>query len=142
MGFPFFCSQKKNAATGSRATGDFGEEASVRYLKKLHLRILARNVRCGGHEEIDIVAEDRTTRRYVEVKTRRQSPDLPSRFGTPAEAVTREKQRHLISAARAYQSSRPTKKAVYMDVIEVYLDPEQEEPALLAVRYLRDAFRA
>ena len=142
MRLPFFHPRRKNDATGARATGDYGEDAAARYLAKLGFRILARNVRCGGHEELDIVAEDRTTRHYVEVKTRRQSPDLPSRFGTPAEAVTREKQRHLISAARAYQNSRQTNKTVSMDIIEVYLDPEKEEPSLLALRYLRDAFRA
>lgn len=78
---------------------------------------------------------------YVEVKTRRQNPTVPHRYGAPAEAVGNEKQQHLRKAARRYEIAHPTRKALRFDVIEVYLSPDEEPPSVLAIRHLTDAFR-
>jgi putative endonuclease len=69
--------------------GRQGEQLAAEYLENEGFRILDRNYRCAGGE-IDIVAADRRMLVACEVKTR---SDL--RFGTPVEAVTREKLRRL-----------------------------------------------
>lgn len=138
--FGLFC-RKAPAKAPARRTGDYGEDRAAAYLRQHGLRIRARNVQFEGREEIDLVAEDRRTRHFVEVKTRRQLPDAESRFGTPMMAVTPEKRRHLLSAARRYTAAHPTRKATQFDVVEVYLDPAAEVPTVLAVRHLQDAFR-
>lgn len=130
------------AKSPARRTGDYGEQQAVAYLKQNGFRIRARNVQYEGREELDIVAEDRTTRRFVEVKTRRQVPDAENRYGTPMTAVTAEKRRHLLNAARRYTAAHPTRKVALFDIVEVYIDPAAEEPAVLAVRHHSDAFRA
>ena len=67
----------------------------VRYLRRRGYKILARGD-CVGGGELDLVALDRRTIVFVEVKTR-QSHDA----GSPAEAVDRTKQRRLTRLAVA-----------------------------------------
>lgn len=131
----------KQARSTKRRLGDLGEAAAAAYLKRSGYRIRARNVQYEGREELDIVAEDRSVRCYVEVKTRRQDPSVPARYGSPAEAVDGEKQLHLRKAARRYGAAHPTRKALRFDVIEVYLSPDAEPPTVLTVKHLTDAFR-
>ena len=74
----------------NRFFGDRGERAAARFLRREGLRILTR-----GYDtlwgEIDLIAREGDILVFVEVKTRRR--------GTPAEAVTPEKQRRLTLAA-------------------------------------------
>ena len=133
--------KKEQAKAPTRRTGDYGETQAVKFLKLHGFRIRARNVQFEGREELDIIAEDRTTCRFVEVKTRRQLPEADSRYGAPMQAVTPEKRRHLINAARRYTAAHPTRKTLQFDIIEVYLDPLEEAPKVLAVRHHPDAFR-
>ncbi len=65
--------------------GKQGEELAASYLAGVGLQILARNWRCK-EGEIDIVALDQRALVVCEVKTR-----SGVRFGTPLEAVTRQK---------------------------------------------------
>ncbi len=76
--------------------GRAGEEAAVAYLTGKGYRIIARNFR-RKTGEIDIIAQDSETYVFIEVKTRHNS-----RFGDPAEAVTRRKQRQISRAALGY----------------------------------------
>jgi len=73
--------------------GERGERAAARYLKRRGYKLIAR-----GHRlfpgEIDLVAIDRGTLVFVEVKTRRSAD-----AGHPAEAVTADKQRRLTRLA-------------------------------------------
>ena len=69
--------------------GREGEQAAVSYLEGCGFRILDRNWRCADGE-IDIVAVDKRTFVVCEVKTR-----SGTRFGTPLDAVGRDKQRRL-----------------------------------------------
>jgi len=60
--------------------------------------VLARNYRPdGGDSEIDIVARDGRIIVFVEVKSR-----TSAEFGSPDRAIDREKQKHILRAARAY----------------------------------------
>jgi putative endonuclease len=80
--------------------GRQGEQLAADYLLKAGFRILERNFRCSDGE-IDIVAADRRDLVACEVKTR---SDV--RFGTPAEAVTRQKLRRLRHLAAVWASSQ------------------------------------
>lgn len=67
------------------ALGQQGEQLAARLLTEAGLLILDRNWRCK-HGEIDIVALDGRTLVICEVKTR-----SGLRFGSPIEAITRQK---------------------------------------------------
>jgi putative endonuclease len=60
------------------------------------MRVLARNYRCRAGE-IDVIADDRGTVVFVEVKER-----TGESHGRAVEAVTPEKQRRILRAAHVY----------------------------------------
>jgi putative endonuclease len=69
--------------------GRQGEQLAVEHLQRAGLRILDRNWRCA-EGEVDIVAAERRTLVICEVKTR-----SGVRYGTPLEAITRQKRNRL-----------------------------------------------
>jgi putative endonuclease len=77
----------------TRALGRAGEDLAERHLIGAGFRILARNVHLR-HAELDLVALDRTTLVFVEVRLRRSA-----RFGSGEESVDRRKQRRIAAAA-------------------------------------------
>lgn len=86
--------------------GREGEAAAAAYLSAQGYQIRARNVRYR-QGEIDLVAEEGGYLVFIEVKTR-----TGSGYGTPAEAVTPQKQRQLFRLAQLYlavtgQGERP-----------------------------------
>lgn len=102
-----------------RAIGEIGEEAAVAELKRRGYRILGRNVR-ARFGELDVVARDRQTLCFVEIKARHSTA-----FGLPPEAVTRAKQRHLIRLAQWYlKYHRLTKVAARFDVVALLMGPD------------------
>lgn len=76
--------------------GDAGEDLACEHLRRHGLKILARNYRCRTGE-IDVVAEDRGTVVFVEVKERHGES-----HGSAVEAVTASKRLRVIRAARVY----------------------------------------
>ncbi len=99
MRIPFL----KRAAPAAPATpganragnrGREGEDAAAAHLAALGWRIVARNWRHASWE-LDIVARDGDTLVFVEVKTR-----AAGAMASAAEALTPEKRRRLIKAAR------------------------------------------
>ncbi|MGE0794650.1 MAG: YraN family protein [Acidimicrobiia bacterium] len=94
-----------------RATGASGEGVAAAWYVSCGYTIVARNWRCRDGE-LDLIVRDGPTFVFCEVKTRRTDA-----FGTPAEAVTREKRqriRHL--AARWIQESKVRPAAIRFDV--------------------------
>jgi putative endonuclease len=88
--------------------GRRGEEIAARHLRRCGYRILERNYRAAG-AEIDLVAADRETFVFVEVKTRSSAA-----FGTLAEAVDERKAARIHRAAGIYlrhihAAERPTR---------------------------------
>lgn len=79
-----------------RTLGERGELAAKRYLRSCGYTIIAHGSR-GPFGELDIIAVDRQTVVFVEVKTRR-SHDT----GHPADAVDLRKRRRLTRLALAY----------------------------------------
>ncbi len=83
-----------------RQTGAFYEEKACLYLEEKGLKILERNFRIR-QGEIDIVAMDRGTLVFAEVKYRKNGAK-----GLPQEAVDRKKQRQISKIALFYLSFR------------------------------------
>ena len=124
----------------NRVYGRIGEESAALYLEERGWHILEKN-RYVGHDEIDLIAENDTTLLFVEVKTRRQTPGLPDRYGKPASAVNDRKRACLIRAADGYLREHPTEKTVRFDVIEIYADPHGDTYRVLDIRQYENAVR-
>ena len=120
--------------------GKFGEDTATVYLKKNGYRIVDRNVHVS-HNEIDIIAKDKSYLVFVEVKTRSTDSTLYSDFGTPASAVTRSKQQRTVEAARKYlATTKYTKLQPRFDVIEIYVD--KNERKVININHIINAFGA
>ena len=121
--------------------GRFGEKHAAKFLKKKKLKIIAQNLHVS-HNEIDIIAKDKKERNlvFVEVKARSVDSDLYSSYGTPASAVTKQKQMRTIQAARGYLNANPrlNKYQPRFDVIEVYL--EKENKKIINTNHFENAF--
>ncbi len=120
-----------------RLRGQTGEDAAAQFLIQRGFSVVGRNYTVRGGE-IDIIAENETHLVFVEVKSRSGVYHM-NRFGRPAAAVTYEKQRHLITAARAYLTENPSDKAKRFDVAEVYMT-DADVPAVLSINYIESAF--
>jgi len=89
------------AQHASRARlGEDGEAIAARYLGRQGMHVIVKRYR-NRFGELDLVAIDRRTIVFVEVKTWRQSPDSGS-DQNPAEAVDSEKQQRLARAALSF----------------------------------------
>ena len=121
--------------------GYLGESAAAKFLKKNGYKILERNLHVS-HNELDIVAVNKKDKiiAFVEVKARSVDKDLYSPFGTPASAVTRQKQARTIDAARGYllKSNKAKGLQPRLDVIEVYLS--KDDLKVLKINHIENAF--
>jgi putative endonuclease len=97
----------------SHNLGKEGEDLATDHLKKSGYRILFRNWKWGRHE-IDIIAENNDTICFVEVKTRTEDYQMH-----PVTAVTKEKQRSIISAADGYLQRFSINKESRFDVVTI-----------------------
>jgi putative endonuclease len=83
--------------------GAFGEDVAAAWLVQVGWRVVARNVKTGARDEIDIVALDPGPPEMlvcVEVRSSRSSA-----FGAPEERVDARKVSNLYRAARAFGRS-------------------------------------
>lgn len=76
--------------------GKKGEKIARKFLRRQGYRIRAMNYRCP-YGEIDIIAQQRNTICFVEVRTLSSG-----KYGPPFETLTHRKKRHLCRAARHY----------------------------------------
>ena len=123
-----------------REIGSEGEDIAVEYLLSKNYSVIARNY-YASHAELDIIAldPDGETVVFCEVKSRAES--VAEKYGRPATAVGRTKQKFLVYAANDYIKKHPREcggRRVRIDVIEVYL-PRDGVPK---VRHLRNAVTA
>ncbi len=110
--------------------GKKGEELAVAQLKKLKFKILERNYKCRLGE-IDIIAREKDTLVFVEVKTRATAD-----FGGPAAAVTFHKQRQLSRVALTYLGEKKlTNIPARFDVVAVEIIPPAPR-----IEVIRNAF--
>lgn len=111
---------------GSRhlQTGHRGEVIAVKFLKKRGYKIIEKNYR-SKLGEIDIIAKDRNTLSFIEVKTRKSL-----RYGHPKDAITPHKKKKLSMVALGYlkETNQSHSKARF-DVVSVLLveDTQQVE---------------
>lgn len=106
--------------------GARAEDLCAGVLKAAGLRLIERNWRCRLGE-IDLIAEDRGTVVFAEVRMRSSAS-----FGGAAESVTAAKRSRVLAAARLYLTRRPG-AACRFDVFLVEGDPGR-------VQWIRDAF--
>jgi len=115
----------------ARALGRSGEDVAVAYLQKKKFRVVCRGFRFHKGE-IDIIARDRDTLVFIEVKTRRNQD-----FGRPEEAVTPLKQNQIRRLAEAYLAlNNLADVPCRFDVLSLVWD-EKDGPR---IRHIRDAF--
>jgi putative endonuclease len=94
--------------------GKTGENVAADFLKKQGYKILERNHR-NPMGEIDIIARDKRTLVFVEVKSRRSHG-----FGHPKYAVTYQKQRKISQTALYYlKTTRQHHVKARFDVVAV-----------------------
>jgi putative endonuclease len=81
-----------------RERGQLGEREAERFLSAQRYTIIARNYRCP-FGEVDLIAVDRQTIVFVEVRTH-----TGETFGDPLASVNARKQRQIAKAALQYLS--------------------------------------
>ena len=114
--------------------GAFGEAAAAEFLRKKRYELLGMNYRCRLGE-LDIIARQKETLIFVEVKLRREGG-----FASAAEAVTPAKQRRLEIAAENWLAENGLEDVpCRFDVIEVYL--EKNGSKITRINHLEEAFR-
>ncbi len=103
-----------------KVLGKKGERLVEEYLKKQGIKILKRNFQTP-FGEADIIALDKDEVAFIEVKTRTSTD-----YGTPAEAVVKEKQRRYKQIAKYYWIKTGEEPNARFDVAEVYADGKIE----------------
>jgi len=99
--------------------GKRSETDAVTHLKKLGYKILETNYR-NRLGEIDIIAKDRDTIAFVEVKARKSKT-----YGNPKWAITPKKQRKISMVALSYlKATRQINSKARFDVVTVTLNSE------------------
>lgn len=106
--------------------GKSGEELAVDLLKQNGYKIIAKNYRTKLGE-IDIVANEKDTVCFIEVKTRRSD-----RFGSPQEAVLSSKQRQISKAALNFlKDNNLLDRNARFDVVSVVLTGDKPKLDLI-----------
>lgn len=109
-----------------KVLGKKGEKLVEEFLKKQGCKILKRNYRTP-FGEADIIAQDGDEIAFIEVKTR--SSDA---FGSPAEAVTKQKRARYLQIAKFYWLSIGEEPNARFDVAQVFTNGE--------IDYIKNAF--
>lgn len=105
----------------NKKIGEFGEEIAATYLKSQGIKILERNFK-KRYSELDIVGTCGDTLVFVEVKTR-----LGNLFGTPEDAITPWKLKHITQSCQYYKLLHPRlPDSMRIDVVSVVLKSETE----------------
>ena len=116
--------------TEKRITGNKGEKAVCKYLKKQGCKIIKRNFSCKLGE-IDIIAENKEYILFVEVKTRSTGQMLP-----PREAVGYKKRSKILKTAQFFLKKYDKDKQPRFDIAEVFLDDKGK----MSINYFDNAF--
>jgi len=124
--------------TPLRIRGNLGERAAAKHLRRAGYKILARNYVVDGVGEIDIIAKRDGTTVIVEVKTRRQDTLKPGE--RPADAVTGEKRRRLLTAGAVYHGRHGRGTRLRFDIIEVCTDVIKGKERAAEIKHIIGAF--
>lgn len=125
--------------------GRIGENAAVDFLRKNGYTVIERNFRAGKNE-IDIIVSDKSYLIFVEVKARTCNANGELPYGSPASAVTYDKQKRTLSAAKEYMRLKGTKgKQPRIDVVEVFFSPSPKfanTKEVIKINHIVNAFGA
>ena len=111
-------------------TGKEGERIAADFLNKNGYRICETNFRCPIGE-IDIIAKEKDTLVFIEVKTRKSRE-----LGYPEQAVGIKKQRKMSQLALWYlQQKKLIGCAARFDVVAITMFPEGDE-----IKLIKNAF--
>ena len=102
----------------NKLKGNFGEDKAAKFLKEQKYKIIKRNYK-NKLGEIDIIAKQKDTIVFVEVKTR-----TDEKYGFAAEAVDTKKQQKIRNVAVLY-AQKYNITDMRFDVVEVYLNEEK-----------------
>ena len=109
--------------------GKKSEIIATNYLKKKGYKILKNNYK-NKIGEIDIIAKDKDTIVFVEVKAR-----MSSKFGDPLEAINIHKQRKIIQVAQIYLlKNKLTDVSSRFDAVAILGELDSE------IRHIENAF--
>jgi putative endonuclease len=115
----------------SKELGREGERLAGRFLGRKGYRIKEKNY-SSSLGEIDIVARDKGTMVFVEVKTRRNNE-----YGYPQDAVTRSKQQRMRKVALTYLKKSGWERDCRFDVVSILIDSEDK---VAGIELIKDAF--
>jgi len=116
--------------SAKKELGRRGEEIALRFLKKKGYRIIQTNYVCKLGE-MDIIAREKDTLVFVEVKAR-----TSTQFGPPQLAVNAFKQRQLSKVALHFlKEKRIEDVKARFDVVAILLGPQTE-----TIELIPDAF--
>jgi len=94
--------------------GQKGEELACNFLVNKGYRIIIRNFKTSIGE-IDIIASDKETLVFIEVKTRKSL-----QYGRPFESVTRAKKRKIANVAKLYLKKLGEVPACRFDIVSIF----------------------
>ena len=98
-----------------RQKGTVGEELAIKFLQEKGFSIVQKNFHYGKIGEIDIVAKDKDTLVFVEVKARSSF-----KYGTGLDAITPSKQRQMVTVTKGYiQINKIVNVPLRFDVISI-----------------------
>lgn len=101
------------------SVGKKGEQIAIDYLKNHGYKIVETNKHFSRQCEIDIIALDKDTLVFCEVKTRTTMV-----CGIPFEAITRAKYQNIKTGLFLYLQENPAYKKFRIDAVSVVLEPE------------------
>ena len=103
------------------SVGKHGEQLAREYMEKLGYKILETNKHFSRCCEADIIALDKNTLVFCEVKTR-----TTNICGSPFEAITSQKYKNMKTAIFMYLKDNPQYKKYRLDAISIILKPTIE----------------
>ena len=112
----------------TRTKGSQGEQIARRYLRKKGFKVLEMNFH-ARFAEIDIIALDKKTLVFIEVKSAQSE-----RFGNPLGWIPLWKQNKIIRASQLYLNKKGLHgKPLRFDVVAIHPDKR--------INHIQDAFR-
>ncbi|MDX1651512.1 MAG: YraN family protein [Brumimicrobium sp.] len=113
----------------TKELGDVGESLAINFLRKEGFQIIKTNYRFGRYE-VDIIYKDGEEIVFTEVKTRQTAE-----IGPPWKAVTRSKQRQIITCAHHYLVENNIDSECRFDIISIVYNSYRTE-----IEHIQDAF--
>lgn len=99
--------------------GKYGESLAKDFLIKKGYKIIELNKRFSRFCEIDIIALDKDTLVFCEVKARKTNI-----CGSPLEAITKNKYQNIKKGVFLYLQEYPNYKKFRIDAISILLEPK------------------